>query len=199
VPSELSLRDARRIALRWQGFVGHRSGADTRRLRAIVSRLGGLQIDSVNVLVRSHYLTAYSRIGAFNLVALDRLVRSERAFVEQGANWVTQLVPMELFPVFQSLREASKRAPPADTIARIEEARPGYVEAVLAEVTERGPLSFGELSDPGRTPCGRADNEVRRLVCRLGKVVLGRPSAEGFDGRGQARRRRARTVLRAPI
>jgi uncharacterized protein len=152
LPVELSRQEARRTALRAQGFVGHRSGSDASRLRAIASRLGSLQVDAVNVLVRSHYLTAYSRVGSFELGALDRLVTPERALVEQGTNWVTRLVPVGLFPVFRSLREASERAAPADTIARIEAARPGYVDAVLAEVTERGPLAFGDLSDPGRIP-----------------------------------------------
>ncbi|MGK2855326.1 MAG: winged helix-turn-helix domain-containing protein, partial [Microbacteriaceae bacterium] len=60
----LSAAAARRVALAAQGFGGDApSAVSTRQLRLMIRRIGLLQIDSVNVFERSHYLPAFSRLG----------------------------------------------------------------------------------------------------------------------------------------
>src|SRR5680860_359611 len=79
---------ARRIALAAQGF-GRGSGATPgiRQLDALVNRLGLLQIDSVNVFERSHYMPAFSRLGSYDKAQLDRLTSgSEARFTEYWAH-----------------------------------------------------------------------------------------------------------------
>ncbi|WIB61051.1 crosslink repair DNA glycosylase YcaQ family protein [Curtobacterium sp. MCLR17_007] len=78
--STLSAAEARRVALAAQGF--GRPTPDTvstRTLRAGIGRLGLLQIDSVNVFERSHYLPLFARLGAYDRRALDRLTMTGRS------------------------------------------------------------------------------------------------------------------------
>jgi uncharacterized protein YcaQ len=69
----LSLAQARRIALAAQSFVPEAvAPKGVAALAKIVLRLGAVQIDSVNVLVRSHYLPVYSRCGSYAPALLER-------------------------------------------------------------------------------------------------------------------------------
>src|SRR5262245_26436642 len=71
---QLSAAEARRIAIAAQGLASPRPARVTARdLRAMIERLGAVQIDSVNVLVRSHYLPAWSRLGRYDTAAFDAL------------------------------------------------------------------------------------------------------------------------------
>jgi uncharacterized protein YcaQ len=98
--TRLTLAQARRINLAAQGLHRPRLEAPSsvRALTAAVRRLQLLQIDSVNVLVRSHYLPLFSRLGVYDRAELDRMSStSPRTLVEYWAHEAS-LVPPELFP-----------------------------------------------------------------------------------------------------
>ncbi|MCY7286697.1 MAG: winged helix DNA-binding domain-containing protein [Cryobacterium sp.] len=129
---------ARRIALGAQGF-GRRAGATPgiRQLDGLVKRLELLQIDSVNVFERSHYMPAFSRLGAYDKAQLDRLTSGNQArFTEYWAHEASFL-PVDTWPLLgwrmQDFRDRSA------TEAWAQGNRP-MLDWLLAELAATGPL-----------------------------------------------------------
>src|SRR4029079_399411 len=102
VVTTLSQSQARRIALAAQGVLGKPHEAPTMRtLNRTVERTGVLQVDSVNVLQRAHFMPLYSRMGAYDVDLLARAGASKpRRLVEYWAH-VQALMPVELWPLMQ--------------------------------------------------------------------------------------------------
>jgi hypothetical protein len=176
---ELSLRQARHLALAAQGFGRPRPAGPPNlgHVRRLVTALGAVQIDAVNVLVRSHYLPLYSRLGPYPRELLNRLTYRRRLAFEYWGH-AASVLPVELHPVlrWRMERHARHKAWQATT-ARIERERPGYMAAVEREVAERGPLAFTDLSDQARRE--RADVQTKYRESSLlwyswadGKTVL---------------------------
>ncbi|MBM7505390.1 winged helix-turn-helix domain-containing protein [Agromyces aurantiacus] len=101
---------ARRIALAAQGF-GRPApeSPGTRQLAGMVDRLGLLQIDSVNVFERSHYLPAFSRLGPYDRAALDRLSWGRRGRMVESWAHQAAFIPRELWPLFEFRRDEFRR------------------------------------------------------------------------------------------
>ena len=93
--ADISIDEARRIALEAQGFADPRpkGKADVRALRRVIKRIGLLQIDSVNVVVRAHYMPLYSRLGPYPHDLLDDAVYKRRELFEAWAH-VASIVPV---------------------------------------------------------------------------------------------------------
>ena len=146
VARRLSAGQARRVALAAQGFAEHRPApwqATSRHLQRVVDRVGVVQIDSVNVLVRSHYLPFFSRLGPYDRGLLDRARdRAPRRLVEYWAHEAS-LIPPSTWPLLdQRMREAEERA--WGSMRRIVAERPDFVDLVEEEVRRRGPLTSRE-------------------------------------------------------
>ena len=142
-PRTLSLAQARRIALAAQGFAEARpsAGAVTiRHLQRVIDRVAVVQIDSVNVLVRSHYLPFYSRLGSYDRTLLDLARdRPPRRLVEYWAHEAS-LVRPALWALHDfRMREAAQRA--WGSIRQIAGNQPELVESVFDEVQQRGPMT----------------------------------------------------------
>ncbi|RBY85212.1 winged helix-turn-helix domain-containing protein [Blastococcus sp. TF02A-26] len=141
---------ARRIALAAQGFADPRpAGAvDSRQLRRVTDRLGVVQIDSVNVLSRSHYLPFFSRLGGYRREALDDFTDRRHEVFEYWAHEASYL-PVRLHP-FLRWRMAAAEENAWGNMVRLQRERPGYVAEVLDRVREQGPTRASELLETRR-------------------------------------------------
>ncbi len=113
-------------------------------LRRLMSRVGMLQLDSVNVLVRSHYLPAFSRLGPYPRELLDRYAFKRRAIFEYWGHEAS-LIPVEHFRLFRERMDNDSKW----HIHKWADEHQGYVAEVLEEVRRRGPIVVGQLKDPG--------------------------------------------------
>src|SRR5437763_1268785 len=113
---------------------------DLRRLRRFVARVNAVQMDSVNVLVRAHYFPAFSRLGPYPVELLDRMAYERRELFEYWGHEAS-LMPVSLYPLFRARMERAKRGELWGGIARFARENKKYVDAVYAEVRERGPLA----------------------------------------------------------
>jgi uncharacterized protein YcaQ len=120
-------------------------------LRGLVDRLGVVQIDSVNVLVRSHYLPAFSRLGAYDRAQLDSLAHAApRALFEYWGHEAS-LLPVALHPLMR-WRMARAHEDAWRGIRGIVKRRPQLVRDVLAIVRERGPIATSDLETETARP-----------------------------------------------
>ena len=147
-PDPLSLAQARRTALAAQGFTDPQpvGRVDRRHLRRVLDRVHLLQVDSVNVLVRAHYLPLLSRLGPYPTALLDRAAHGplrERELVEYWAHEAS-LVPLRVQPLLR-WRMRLAREQSWGRMRRVVRERPEYVAQVLETVGERGPVSAGEV------------------------------------------------------
>jgi uncharacterized protein YcaQ len=150
----LSASEARRIALAAQGFAADRPPLRPghREVQRTIDRLGLLQIDSVNVLVRAHYLPLFSRLGPYDPPLLDRRAyggRRRRLFEYWGHE--ASLLPVASQPLLRwRMARAERGTGLYGGLVRFARRRRDYIAQVLAEVADRGPLAASELSQGGR-------------------------------------------------
>jgi len=145
---KLTAGEARRIALGAQGFTAPRPGGPVtkRQLVKLVDRLGVVQIDSVNVVSRTHYLPAFSRLGAYPRAMLEEVAwAKKRPLFEYWAHEAS-LLPLASQPLFRwRMQDAHDGVGVWKGVAKFLRERREFVDKVLDEISTRGPMSAGEL------------------------------------------------------
>jgi len=121
-----------------------------RHVRRVIARTNLLQIDSVNVFQRAHYLPAFSRLGSYDIGLVDRLAYRDHELFEYWGHEAS-LLPVVLHPL---LRWRMERARNLDEgwggPLRVMRDRPAFVAEVLRMVRERGPVGAGEIREGER-------------------------------------------------
>jgi uncharacterized protein YcaQ len=140
----LSRAQARRIAVAAQGLLDPRHAApDLRTVGRTVRRTGVLQIDSVNVLQRAHYMPLFSRMGPYDTGLLDRASgRAPRRLVEYWAH-VAAFMPVDLWPHMQHrMRHYREGGHPW-----MDGRNSSLIDSLMAELRERGRRTSRDLDD----------------------------------------------------
>ena len=170
----LSTAQARRIALAAQGFLDRRHATPTMRtFQRTLDRTGVLQVDSVNVLQRAHYMPLYSRMGAYDVDLLRRAAeRRPRRMVEYWAH----------VQALHAGRPVAGDAAPDGRVPRrtrqvaASRSTPSSRLACLAEVRERGASTARDLDDGlprAKEHWGWNWSETRKVLDYL--YIVGRP------------------------
>ena len=159
--TELSLAEARRIILAAQGFANRHPRQITRRhLASVIRTIGMVQIDSVNILKRAHYVPLFSRLGVYDSQLLDKLTYSRR-HQQLFEYWghAASLLPIETQPVLRWRMERARTGEGVwKALSLFARRRPELMNRVLDIVKEYGPIGAGDAekhlqeSRPKRKP-----------------------------------------------
>lgn len=174
----LSISQARRIALAAQGFTATRPPglSDRRQVRRVLHSVNLLQIDSVNVLARAHEMPLWSRLGPYRRGVLDDMLQRGQLF-EFWAHEAS-LLPVEDWPLWQWEMRRTDAVGHWSRIHQLEVDKPGFVDAILGQVAERGAVTASELKEPGRRTGPWWDwNDAKfalEWLFRIGKVTARR-------------------------
>ncbi len=143
----ISIDRARRIALGAQGFndTVPTGSPDVRHLRRVLGRIGLLQLDSVNVVVRSHYMPLFSRLGPYRRNLIDEFAYQRGELFEYWGHEAS-LLPMDTYPLY---RHRMARPRQWKIIKELLADDPKYVDRILDEVAENGPVTVSHLTEPG--------------------------------------------------
>ncbi|WP_397451977.1 winged helix-turn-helix domain-containing protein [Pseudomonas sp. NA-150] len=149
--AEISLKQARRLALAAQGFNGRQTPVSIKatHVAQMIERLGVLQIDSVNALVRSHYLPLYSRLGNYAQPLLDQAAWSQGKQRKLFEYWghEASLLPLSLYPLMRwRMRQASQGVGIYQQMATFGREQQATIARVLQSVREQGALGAGSLT-----------------------------------------------------
>jgi uncharacterized protein YcaQ len=148
---QLSLKQARRLALAAQGFSNRQPPATVKssHVTQLIERLGVLQIDSVNALVRSHYLPLYSRLGNYPQNLLDQAAWSQGRQRKLFEYWghEASLLPVELYPLMRwRMQRAAQGQGIYQQMARFGREQQPTIARVLQLVRDQGALGAGSIS-----------------------------------------------------
>ena len=157
--TSVSPAQARRIALAASGFGGPRTAqvgtahagtpqtgpdrAGTRQLNATITRLGLIQLDSVNVFERSHYLPFFARLGAFDKDLLDRLIFAPKGRYAEYWAHEAAIIPVASWPLWRWKMDALRETDPK-RYPWVRE-NTALLDWLRLELARTGPISAGRI------------------------------------------------------
>ncbi|MCX7521857.1 winged helix DNA-binding domain-containing protein [Microbacterium sp. STN6] len=172
----MSAAQARRVALGAQGFGRpHPLAVGTRQLNTLIDRVGLLQIDSVNVFERSHYLPVFARLGAYDKTLLDRLTFTRKGRLIEYWAHEAAFIPVADWALMRWRMAAYRRAALADENSWAS-ANGAMLDWLRAELAAKGPLTAGDVEHDANRRTGPwwgwSDVKVGlEVLFRWGEVV----------------------------
>ena len=146
----ISAAEARRIALAASGLAGARPiRPDRTHLRRVIERLGMLQLDSVSVLARAHYMPLFSRLGGYDRALLDEAAWGKKPTLFEYWAHEASLLPLATQPLLRwRMEKAGRGAGIYGELARFAVERGAYIEAVLHRIVAEGALAASDFEGP---------------------------------------------------
>ena len=174
----ITVEQARRLALHAQGLAAAppRKRPGTEEIVALVQRIGCLQLDPVSAVARSPLLVLHARLGNFDDALLDRAAYEEKRLFDYWAHEAS-LVPAADLPLHRRrMRTWPTRDSPRNVLYReFMTANREFIEAVVEELRERGPLQAKDLEDRSAEPWrhGYWTDEVspRQTIARILQIL----------------------------
>lgn len=144
---DISAAQARRIALAAQGFGKARpQTASARHVRDQARKLGVIQLDSVNVVSRTHYLPKFSRLGAYDRAHLEAEAWGSKPSLFEYWGHEASLLPVEMQPLLRWRMARARDGAMWTGIARFGRERADYIDGILLEIERRGPVTGSDFS-----------------------------------------------------
>lgn len=106
--------------------------------------VGLLQLDSVNVCARTHYMPFYSRLGPYDQAALDRWLNTSGEHFEYWCH-AAAVLPVDRYPLW---RWKMAEAQPWKRAQALFDAHPELLETTRRQVQDHGPLTVRDLDMP---------------------------------------------------
>ncbi|NIZ01902.1 winged helix-turn-helix domain-containing protein [Thalassospira lucentensis] len=147
----ISIKQARNLALNGQGFdFDPRRPVTKRRILKAVRTTNMLQIDSVNVLTRAHYMPIFSRLGMYDPAMLDAVVWGkdrQRALFEYWGHEAS-MIPVEDYPFYRWRMEDARNGKGMwGRIARIQREKPDLIDQILNRIADDGAVAASDLDE----------------------------------------------------
>ena len=180
---DLSARQARRIALAAQGLAAARAERPVtrRHIRKLATELGVIQIDSVNVLARTHYLPAFSRLGPYSRSLLEDEAWGKRPSLFEYWGHEASLLPMAMQPLFR-WRMRARGASGKGHRGKFAREQRAYIDGVLAEIERRGPVTGGDFAEgPRKAGWWNWSNGKQALEWLFGAGLITVKTRRGFE------------------
>ncbi|MDO9489394.1 MAG: crosslink repair DNA glycosylase YcaQ family protein, partial [Sphingomonadaceae bacterium] len=150
--ADVSAKEARRLALAAVGLAKPRPARPgPAAFGAMIDRLGQVQMDSVNVLARAHYMPGFARLGDHDVALLDKAASGRKRRRFEAGGHEAALIGVELQPALR-WKMARVRAGTGGYVGlrRFAAERGDFVEAVRRQIEERGPLAARDLDGGGK-------------------------------------------------
>ena len=144
---ELTIVEARSLALAAQGFDKPRSKSKSSTADAVevIKKLGVIQIDSVNVLVRSQELPLFARLGDHDRNAINKATAQSKIFEYWGHE--AAILPVEIQPLFRWKMNAARTGKIKHWgLTSFYADNKAFVKRILKHVEANGPVTARELS-----------------------------------------------------
>lgn len=148
----VSRDDVKRLSIYKQGLHQRPAKNSQGELKQIIERIGLLQLDSISVVARSHYLVMLARAGLYNRSELDDLL-TDGFLVEQWAHAACQL-PMAHYPYYYPVLQQKQLKESKHHIKSLGDATEEIVQRVLDAIRENGAMSSKDFDSARKSKGG---------------------------------------------